>query len=204
MDATAFTLRHPIFSTRQFAVLTDVRVDVASRRLGGQAKAGAIVKVTRGLWAQPEHPQFTPHGAVGFLLGNEQGCLSFISALRLHGVIGQIPGAIHIATTGHGRTLRSPIGRFEFRQLRPQLMAGGIEVSDTNPPYPVAMAEKALLDTLYIATRRGKRFARLPELNLEAIDASVLSALLDALVTAPAIRRAIRARLEQLGFPPSP
>ena len=83
-------------------------------------------------------------------------------------------------------------------------MAGGIEVSDTNPPYPVATAEKALLDTLYIATRRGKRFARLPELNLETIDASVLSALLDALVTAPAIRRAIRVRLEQLGVPPSP
>ena len=64
--------------------------------------------------------------------------------------------------------------------------------------------EKALLDTLYIATRRGKRFARLPELNLEAIDASVLSALLDELVTAPAIRRAIRVRLERLGVLPSP
>ena len=162
---------------------------------------GGLVKVTRGLWAQPEHPKFTPYGAVGFLLGNEQGCVSFISALRLHGVLGQMPGAIHIATTGHSRTLESPIGRFEFRQLRAQMMTGGVEMSETDPPYPIATAEKALVDTLYVATRRGRRFARLPELNLEAVDPSAVRTLLDSQVTARPIYQAISSRLESLGIP---
>ena len=199
MDATTFALRHPIFTTRWLASMTDARVDVVSRRLGRLARRGAFVKVTRGIWAQPDHPRFTPYAAVGFLLGNEQGCVSFISALRLHGVLAQMPGAIHVATTGHSRVLESPIGRFEFRQLRPLMMAGGIEMSETDPPYPVATAEKALIDTLYVATRRGRRFARLPELNLEAMDPLKLRILLDSQVTARPISRAISARLESLG-----
>ena len=198
MDTTAFLVRYALFTTRLFAVSTDRRVDSSSRALAGLAARGLLVRVTRGLWAQPDHPSFTPFGAVGFLLGHEHGHVSFVSALHRHGVIAQIPGAVHIATTGHGRVLESPIGRFEFFQLRPRMMNGGVEVSDTEPPYPIASPEKALLDTIYIGLRR-RRFVRLPELDTDDVDPQALKVLLNGQVTAPPLRRAVEARLTALG-----
>jgi hypothetical protein len=117
--------------------------------------------------------------------------------MHRHGLLSQIPGSIQVATTGHSRTLTSRIGRFEFIRIRPQMMVEGIETTD--PPYGIATAEKALLDTLYIATRKGRRFARLPELELVDIKRKQLFALLDALVDSPPIRRSIETRLAALG-----
>ena len=198
MDATAFLLRHAVFSTRLFASLTGRGVDSASRTLGRLAARGQLAKVTRGVWAQPEHPAFSPRSAVGFLLGNEQGHVSFISALHRHGVVSQIPADIHIATTGHSRAVDSAIGRFEFFQLRPRMMLTGVELSDTDPFYAIATAEKALLDTVYVAIW-GRRFTHLPELDLGLIDGRRVRELLDRQVTAPPLKKALLLRLETLG-----
>jgi hypothetical protein len=59
------------------------------------------------------------------------------------------------------------VGKFEFLRIKPELMSDGVDWSDTFQPYLLASAEKALLDTLYIATRRNRRFASLPELELD-------------------------------------
>ena len=198
IDPIAFLARHALFSTRSFAFATGQRADSGSRWLGGLARRDALVRVTRGVWAQTGHPAFTPYAATGLLVGNEHGYVSFVSALHRHGVLSQIPGAIHVATTGHGRILDSPIGRFEFLQLRPPMMAEGIEMSGTEPPYAIATAEKALLDTFYIATRRGNRWQRLPELDLSSVDDRMLAKLLERQVTARPIREAIATRLAGL------
>lgn len=195
----AFLLRHAVFTTRLFATLTARGVDSASRTLNRLAARGQLVKVTRGIWAQTSHPAFTPFATVGFLLGNEQGHVSFISALHRHGVISQIPGAMHIATTGHSRVVDSPIGRFEFFRLRPQMMLTGVDVSDTDPFYPIATAEKALLDTVYVALW-GRRFQRLPELDVESIDGRRVCELLERQVTASPLKKALLARLDELGI----
>lgn len=199
MDAIAFLLHHAVFTTRLFATLTKRGVDSASRTLNRLAARGQLVKVTRGIWAQTSHPAFTPFGTVGFLLGNEQGHVSFISALHRHGVISQIPGAIHVATTGHSRVVDSPVGRFEFFRLRPQMMLAGVDVSDTDPFYPVATAEKALLDTVYVALW-GRRFKRLPELDLGSLDGRRVFELLDRQVTALPLKKAVAARMSELGI----
>ena len=198
MDAMAFLLRYAVFTTRLFASLTHRGVDSASRTLNRLAARGQLAKVTRGIWAQTAHPAFTPFAAVGFLLGNEQGHVSFVSALHRHGVIAQIPGAIHVATTGHGRVVDSPIGRFEFFRLRPRMMLTGVDVSDTDPFYPIATAEKALLDTVYVSLW-GRRFTHLPELDLERVDAERMRGLLERQVTALPLKTAVLARLEALG-----
>jgi hypothetical protein len=202
MDTTTFLLKYAIFSTRQFAALCDMRVDAASRSLARLAAGTGIARVTRGLWCQPAHPRFSPYALVPFLLANEHGYVSFLSAMHLHGLISQIPGSIQVATTGHSRELRSSIGRFEFMQVKPQMMTAGIQASDTEPAYGIASPEKALLDTLYIATRKGRRFARLPEVDLTEIDIKRLSSLLDQQVRAPQVRTAIDLRLRGLSNPP--
>ena len=201
MDVTTFLLQHAIFTTRQFAALCEVRVDAASRSLARLAAAARIRPVTRGLWCQPGHPRFSAYAAVPFLLANEHGYVSFLSAMHRHGLVSQIPGSIQVATTGHSRELTSSIGRFEFIQIKPQMMTEGVESSDTDPAYGIATAEKALLDTLYIATRKGKRFARLPEVDLTSVDRKSLRSLLEHQVQVPQVRRAIEVRLLALASP---
>jgi hypothetical protein len=55
----------------------------------------------------------------------------------------------------------------------------------------MATAEKALLDCLYLSTRRGRRFAHLPELEPSALDGKKFSRLLKAHSFSPAILAAI-------------
>ena len=179
-------------------MLTDSRVDSSSRRLNQLADQGVVDKITRGLWAQTAHPKFTPFGAVPYLLGNEQGYISFLSAIHRHGLISQIPGSIQIATTGHTRALTSPIGRYEFFRICPQMMMDGIDITETDPSYAIARAEKALLDMLYIASRKGRRFTRLPEIDLDRIDGSSLTALLKSQSMAPPMLQAVKNRLCEL------
>lgn len=198
MSPVAFLLRHAAFTTRQFAVLCERRVDVASRLLARMARQGVVLRLGRGTWAQPEHLRFTPVAAVPLLLGNEQGYVSFLSAMHLHGLIAQIPGSIQVATTGHGRRLDTPVARYEFLRVQPSMMRHGIGASVTQPPYNLATSAKALLDTLYIATRRGRRFASLPEVDMNAVDRAELENLLHGQVRAPPIRRAIEIRLAAL------
>jgi hypothetical protein len=51
--------------------------------------------------------------------------------------------------------------------VKPEMMRGGVDWSEGKCPYRIASPEKALLDTLYISTRKGKRFAQLPELDFD-------------------------------------
>ena len=198
MNAVAFLLRHAVFTTRQFAALCERRIDVASRQLARMACQGVMVRLGRGVWAQPEHSRFTATTAVPMLLGNEQGYVSFLSTMHMHGLIGQIPGSIEVATTGHTRRLDTPVARYEFLRIQPSMMRQGIAASATEPPYNIATAAKALLDTLYIATRKRRRFASLPEVDMDQVDRSELRRLLDGQVRAGPIRRAIENRLLEI------
>ena len=156
-----------VFTTRDYATASDVSMSSASRRLEKLSGRKALTRVTKGIWANTAHPHFHPLACVPYLLGKEQGYVSFLTALHLHGVLSQIPRSHQIATTGPPRVLDSPLGRFEFFRIKPELMSDGINWSDTYQPYLIASAEKALLDTLYIATRKSRRFASLPEISLD-------------------------------------
>lgn len=198
MNGVGFLLRHAVFTTRHYAVLCDSRIDVASRQLARLASRGVLVRLTRGVWSQPEHPRFTPFAAVPWLLGSEQGYVSFLSAMHLHGLIGQIPGSVQVATTGHARCLATPVARYEFLQIQTSMMVEGMAASATEPPYNLATAPKALLDTLYMATRRGRRFASLPEVDLDEVDAQELRRLIRRQVVSTPIRRAVEVHLAAL------
>lgn len=157
-----------IFSTRDFAARKDLSLSAASKSLSRLANKKLLEKITKGVWANTNHPWFNPLSCVPYLLGKEQGYVSFLTALHLHGLLSQIPATIQVATTGHARKLTTPVGLYEFIQLKPALMQEGIVWSDTRLPYLQATPEKALLDALYISTRKSRRFARLPELDLHS------------------------------------
>jgi predicted transcriptional regulator of viral defense system len=156
-----------IFTTREFARLAGISVAGASKRLARLRDHNvSFVQITRGVWANTGHPYFNVLACVPVLLGSEQGYVSFLSALHIHGAIAQIPAHVQIATTGHGRKVRTPVATFELLQIKPEMVSRGVEWSDSPLPYRIATVEKALLDTFYIATRKKRRFAKLPELQL--------------------------------------
>ena len=189
-----------IFTTRDYANYSSISMPAASKRLSRLADKKLLTRITKGLWANTSHPWFHPLACVPYLLGKEQGYVSFLTALHLHGLISQIPKTLQIATTGHARTLNSPVGHYEFLQIKPELMKQGTQWSDTHLPYLIATAEKALIDTLYLSTRKNRRFARLPEVDIRqtAFCKREFERLLNQLPIPPRILAVIRTRWEAL------
>jgi predicted transcriptional regulator of viral defense system len=186
-----------VFTTREYAQASGIAVASASRQLKAAAERGPLVRLTRGVWANPSHPYFHPMACVPKLIENEQGYVSFLTALHRRRVIEQIPRAIQIATTGHARQLSTPVGSYEFFHLAPKMMRQGIEWSDTRIPYRIATADKALLDTIYISLRRGRRFRSLPELDLRPVTKRRFMELLHD-VDDPRIAASVRERFERI------
>ncbi|MBS2011401.1 MAG: hypothetical protein JST00_00705 [Deltaproteobacteria bacterium] len=191
--------RSPAFTTRAFATSAGVSVASASKQLGTLARRGHVEQLTRGVWVVPDHPHFSLYGCVPLLLGREVGYVSFLSAMQLHGMISQIPKAIQVATTGPPRTLVTPRGRFEFFQLNPRMMSAGVEWHDAPLPFRLASAEKALLDTFYLSTRRGRRFRVLPEIELpRGFRKRDLLRLADEQIPLPPVHAAVARRVAAL------
>jgi predicted transcriptional regulator of viral defense system len=161
-----FLQQNPVFTTREFSILTGVSISSASRTLHNLLDKKDILKLTRNIWMNPSHPKIHPFICVYHLLNNECGYISFLSALHNYGILSQIPRTIFIATTGHSRILKTPIATYQFLHIKPELMTEGITMSDTSFPYNIASPEKALLDTLYISSRKNNLFASLPELEI--------------------------------------
>jgi len=157
-----------VFTTRDYANYAKLSVSAASKKLARLKGNKLLTRVTKGVWANTSSPYFHPISCVPCLLGKERGYVSFLTALHFHGLLSQIPKTIQIATTGHSRMLDSTVAQYEFIQVKPELMQQGITWTETQLPYSLATAEKALIDVLYIATRKNRRFISLPELTLTA------------------------------------
>lgn len=187
-----------IFTTREFAIHSGLSMSAAAKRLPRLAEKKLLTKITKGVWANTGHPYFHPLSCAPYLLGKEQGYVSFLTALHLHGVVSQIPKTIQVATTGRARSLDSPVGRYEFFQIKPELMQQGTVWSETHLPYLIATPEKALLDTLYLSTRKNRRFASLPELDVaqSAFRVRKFERLLDRLPIPTRVLSAMGARWE--------
>ncbi len=155
-----------VFTTYEYSVAIGVSLSAASKSLGRMSNKQEITKLVRGVWANTAHPYFSAFACVPYLLANERGYISFLTNLHRVGILSQIPKSIQVATTGHSRVTETAAGRFEFFKLSPKLFSEGIDWSNAKLPYQIATPEKALLDTLYIATRKSKRFGSLPELDL--------------------------------------
>ncbi|MDT8317565.1 MAG: hypothetical protein RQ824_06180 [bacterium] len=122
-------------------------------------------------------------------------------SLKSQKSLSQIPKTIQVATTGHGRRLDSPLAYYGFIQIKPELMQKHLRWSETELPYVLATAEKALIDVLYISTRKNRRFIRMPELTLtsDLINKRAFRKLFKELPLSTRILNAMRLRAEELG-----
>lgn len=160
--------RSPIFTTENVAKAAKVRSEVASRYLSRQAKNDVIMRITRGIWADSRHPDFSPYAVVPYLLRVpttlSRGYVSLLSALSLHRMIEQIPRSIQVVSDMQRRPLRTPAGTYEFHRMDSNLVGGSAPHGQFGN-FEVATPAKAIFDTLYLSVRRGRRFFHLPELQ---------------------------------------
>jgi len=188
------------FTTREVAESAGIRMSNASRDLARLEDEGWVTKVRRGLWVISSHPDLSPYNVVPHLFeaDEEEGYVAVLSALHLHGMIQQIPRAIHVVTTKQRANLQTPIATYEFHQIQPRLF-GGYEPYGPRGRFLIATQEKAVFDTLYLSVpHHQSRFASLPELEVpEQFSKTSVEHWIDK-VEHPSIRKALEARWEKL------
>ena len=160
-------VNRPIFATREIANIRQGSISSASQSLSHLAEQGVITKIIRGVWALTSHPHFSPFTVTAFIAPSHRVYLSFLSALHLHGLIEQIPQVIYAATTGRGRIITTSIGVYSLHQLNSRMFTG-FDWYGKRQDFLIAEPEKALVDSLYISSRKKKRFGQFPELDLKS------------------------------------
>lgn len=156
-----------VFTTRQIAALRGGSVSATSQALARMEHRGLVKRVTRGVWCIPDDPRFSPHSLVPLLAGGHRAYVSLISALHLHGLMEQIPQIVYAVTTGHTRERATSVGTYSYHRISPGLFAG-FDWYGERQDFLVATPEKALFDSLYLSSRKGRRFSFLPEVDLGA------------------------------------
>jgi predicted transcriptional regulator of viral defense system len=184
----------PVFTTAEVAHAAGVQVSNASRDLAHLEDDGMIVRIRRGLWGVPHHPDFSPYAVVPHLFsGGETGYVSLLSALNLHGMIEQIPRTVQVVTTRQRADLETPVARYEFHKIQADLF-GGFGPYRGMGSFDIATPAKAFVDVLYLSMRKGQRFAHLPEVEFtEAFSWAEMRHWVNRIDLAP-LRAAVRER----------
>ena len=156
-------------------------------------KSGRIYQLRRGLYAiAPPYQKVKPHP---FVISNHLQRASYVSlqtALAFYGMIPETIQSTVSVTSGRPEQLSTPLGSFEFRHVKPELLRGYHMTDLRGQQALVAAPEKALLDLIYLQPE-GDSLVYLRELrlqNLEQLDLDTLSALSKVFNT-PKMRRAI-------------
>ena len=160
-------LGRPVFTTRELAAISGYSFASTCQSLRQLANEELVKQIKRGVWADIHSSQFSPFRVINFLLPRHRAYLSFISALHLHGIISQIPEITNLASTAHSRIIRTPVAVYSIHQIAPSFF-DGFDWYRGGGEFLIAEPEKALVDCLYIATRKGRKFAHFPELSMSA------------------------------------
>jgi predicted transcriptional regulator of viral defense system len=166
----------PVFES-SLLLSGNVNPSVVRLQLNRWVKSGRIYQLRRGLYAiAPPYQKAQPHP---FLVANHlqrASYVSFQSALAFYGLIPETVNITVSATTGRPERLETPLGIYEFRHIKADLLFGYrmTDLADQNAL--VATPEKALLDLVYLHAGGGSK-VYLDELRLQnpdRIDVDVL------------------------------
>lgn len=158
-------LRRTVFTTFELSAVSGKSLSAVVQGLNNLVKAGLVIKVYRGIWAEAGNERLSPYAVIPCLLGSQRAYVSFISALHLHNIVEQIPQVITLATISHARLIQTKLGVFSLHQLSPELF-NGFGWYKTTGGFLIAEPEKALVDSLYLSTRKKKQYGNFPELHL--------------------------------------
>lgn len=139
--------------------------------------SGRIYQLRRGLYSiAPPYQKRKPHP---FLLANRLQRSSYVSlqsALAHYGLIPETVNSIVSVTTGRPERVETPLGIFEFRHIKSNLLFGYQMTDLGDQEALLATPEKALLDLVYLQPGgeslkylQALRFQNLNRLNLDQL-----------------------------------
>jgi predicted transcriptional regulator of viral defense system len=161
-------MKRPVFTTGEIHALRGGSRSSLVQSLRLLEKQGVVIHISRGLWMVTLGDgigKTSPYALAQHLILGGPSYISFTSALHLHGIIGQIPQSITVASTTHTRTIRTSLGAFFIHRIAPSFFCG-YDWYKGSGSFLVASPEKALVDCLYVSSRRNKQFSHFPELDL--------------------------------------
>ncbi|MFH1094280.1 MAG: hypothetical protein V1739_09065 [Candidatus Omnitrophota bacterium] len=156
-------LHRPVFTTLELSALSGKSLSGTTQALNYLEKQGVIFKIYRGIWSEVSSKSLSPYVVIPFLLSGHRSYVSFISALHLYGIIEQIPQSITLASTVHTKIIHTKAATFFVHRITPSFFKGFKWYKGTES-FLIAEPEKALIDCLYLSTRKKKQFGYFPEL----------------------------------------
>lgn len=158
----------PVFTTHQLCFLSGKSSSAVAQALNTLKKEGIIFKIYRGIWAEAGNEKLSAYQVIPFLLLRQRAYVSFISALHLYGIIEQIPQVITLAALSHTKTIHTAVGTFSVHQIHPKFFIG-FDWYKKEGKFLIAEPEKALIDCLYLSTRKNKQFGHFPEFHFSKL-----------------------------------
>ena len=156
--------RKPVFTTFEMAALSGRSASATTQALARLEKQGVVLKVRRGIWAAVGDERLSAYAVIPYLFPKNRAYVSFISALHLYDIVEQIPRVITLASPSHTKTIRTRLGTFSVHRIAPSFFAGFRWYKDGGR-FLIAEPEKALVDSLYLSSRKKKQYGHFPELN---------------------------------------
>jgi len=187
----------PIFES-SILLAGDVDPKLIRIQLSRWIKAGKIYQLRRGLYLiAPPYQRQQPHP---FLVANHLQKASYVSLQSALSFYGLIPEVVNITTsvsTGRPERLDTPLGTFEFRHIKTELLFGYRMTELGEQSALIATPEKALLDLIYLQPG-GDSPAYLKELrlqNTEKLDKDLLRSQSEKFNT-PKLQNAVKGILQ--------
>jgi predicted transcriptional regulator of viral defense system len=155
---------------------------------------GRIYQLRRGLYSiAPPYQKNKPHP---FLIANFLQRASYVSlqsALAFYSLIPEIVNTTVSVTTGRPDRLETPLGLYEFRHIKTDLLFGYQMTDLGGQSALVAIPEKALLDLIYLQPG-GESPNYLQELRLQNVEQLDLDRLKkqSEVFDSPKMRRAVK------------
>lgn len=157
-------LGRTVFTTHDVVSVSGKSASTVVQSLNRLAQQGLLTKIYRGVWAEAGPKALSPFELIPCLFPRRRVYVSFITALHLHGIVEQIPQVITLASLSHTRTLRTRAGVFSVHQMAPAFF-DGFDWYRGEGSFLIAEPEKALMDSLYLSSRKKKQFGHFPELH---------------------------------------
>ena len=157
-------LGRSVFTTHEVVTISGKSASTVIQCLNRLAQQGLLMKVYRGVWVEQGARQISGFEMIPCLFPRTRVYVSFVSALHLHGIIEQIPQVITLASSSHTRTIHTKGGVFSVHQVAPDFFEG-FDWYKGDGSFLIAEPEKALVDSLYLSSRRKKQFGHFPELD---------------------------------------
>ena len=159
----------PVFES-SLLLSGNINPKIVHLQLTRWANSGRIYRLRRGLYSiAPPYQKKKPHP---FLIANHLKRASYVSlqsALAFYSLIPETVNTTTSVTTGRPERLETPLGLYEFRHIKTDLLFGYQMIDLKSQNALVATPEKALLDLIYLQPG-GESPDFIRELRLQNVD----------------------------------